>query len=233
MHTPGRENPLTDFLSRMNQDQNCPIFQKMQCQLQETQPAGTSRTEYSQAFVNNRAQRQDAAIADNQSVNLATSAADRKPDDDRGVCSFNFSKSNKAVTALAKCDLKHCNVPLVKTAANTLLPHEAAIASQHFHALPFCHADNSIQHKSTFLSKETQQNILIGYTLPHDQNILTSQRMQLEHLAQAQSNSMHKLDELSHENLHFEKELITGIPLWTYRAGKQPAKLWIPLRNAN
>ena len=140
----------------------------------------------------------------------------------------NVSKSNKATTALAKCELKHCNVPLVKTAANTLLPHEAAIASQHFHALPFCHADNSIQHKSTFLSKETQQNILIGYTLPHDQNILTSQRLQLEHLAQAQSNSMHKLDELSHENLHFEKELITGIPLWTYRAGKQRAKLWIP-----
>jgi len=28
--------------------------------------------------------------------------------------------------------------------------------------------------------------------------------------------------------LHFEKELVTGIPLWTYRAGKQPAKLWIP-----
>jgi len=39
---------------------------------------------------------------------------------------------------------------------------------------------------------------------------------------------MHELDELSHANLQFEKELITGIPLWTYRAGKQPAKLWIP-----
>jgi len=24
VHTPGRENPLADFLSRMNQDQNCP-----------------------------------------------------------------------------------------------------------------------------------------------------------------------------------------------------------------
>jgi len=56
-----------------------------------------------------------------------------------------------------------------------------------------------IQHKSTFPSKETQQNILIGYTLPHDQNILISQRLQLEHLAQAQANSMHELDELSHE----------------------------------
>jgi len=40
VHTPGRENPLADFLSRMNQDQNCPIFQKMQYQLQETQPEG-------------------------------------------------------------------------------------------------------------------------------------------------------------------------------------------------
>jgi len=30
VHTPGRENPLADFLSRINQDQNCPIFQKMQ-----------------------------------------------------------------------------------------------------------------------------------------------------------------------------------------------------------
>jgi len=29
MHTPGRENPLADFLSRMNYDQNCPIFNKM------------------------------------------------------------------------------------------------------------------------------------------------------------------------------------------------------------
>jgi len=57
---------------------------------------------------------------------------------------------------------------------------------------------------------------------------LTSQRLQLEHLAQAQAKSMHELDELSHENLHFEKELVTGILLWTYRAGKQPAKLWIP-----
>jgi len=161
-------------------------------------------------------------------VNLATSAADRQPDSDRGVCLVDFSKGNKAATALTKCDLKHCNVPLVKTAANTSLPHEAAIACQHFHALPFCHADNRKQHKSTFPSKETQQNILIGYTLPHDQNILTSQRLQLEHLAQAQAKSMHELDELSHENLHFEKELITGIPLWTYRAGKQPAKPWIP-----
>ena len=74
--TPGRENPLADFLSRMNQDQNCPIFQKMQHQLQETQPAGKSQTEHSQSFVNNHAQRQDAAIAD-WSVNLATSVADR------------------------------------------------------------------------------------------------------------------------------------------------------------
>jgi len=103
VHAPGRENPLADFLSRMNQDQNCPIFQKMQHQLQETQHAGTSRTEHSQAFVNNRAQRQDAAVAD-RSVNLATSVADLQPDDDQGVCSVNFSKSNKAATALAKCD---------------------------------------------------------------------------------------------------------------------------------
>ena len=87
---------------------------------------------------------------------------------------------------------------------------------------------HSIQHKSTFPSKETQRNILISYTLPHDQNILTSQRLQLEHLAQAQANSMNELDELSHENLQFEKELITSILLWTYRVGKQPAKLWIP-----
>jgi len=143
VHTPGRENPLADFLSRMSQDQNCPIFQKMQ-QVQETQPAGTSRTKHSHAFVNNRAQRQDAAVADKRSVNLATSVADRQPDDDRGVCSVNFSKSKKTATALAKCDLKYCHAPLVKTAANTSLPHEAAIACQHFHALPFCHADNSI-----------------------------------------------------------------------------------------
>jgi len=33
---------------------------------QEAQPAGTSRTEHSQAFVNNHAQRRDAAIADNR-----------------------------------------------------------------------------------------------------------------------------------------------------------------------
>jgi len=64
VHTPGRENPLADFLSRVNQDQNCPIFQKMQHQLQETQLAGTSQNEHSQAFVKNRAQRQDAAVAD-------------------------------------------------------------------------------------------------------------------------------------------------------------------------
>jgi len=108
------------------------------------------------------------------------------------------------------------------------IPHEAAIACQHFHALPFCHAENSIQRKSTFPSKETRQNILIGYALPHDQNILTSHRLQLEHLAHAQDKSIHELDELSHENLHFQKGLITGIPLRTYRAGKQPAKLWIP-----
>jgi len=44
---------------------------------------------------------------------------------------------------------------------------------------------------------------------------------------------MHELDELSHANLQFEKEHITGIPLWTCRAGKQPAKLGSPLRNAN
>jgi len=43
VHTPGRENPLADFLSLMNQDQNCRIFQKMQHQLQETQPAGISQ----------------------------------------------------------------------------------------------------------------------------------------------------------------------------------------------
>ena len=120
----------------MNQDQNCPIFQKMQHQLQETRPAETSRTEHSQAFVYNRAQRQDAAGADNRSVNLATSAADRQPDGDRAVGSVNFSKSNKTATALAKCDLKHCNAPLVKTAANTSLQHEVALACQHFHALP-------------------------------------------------------------------------------------------------
>ena len=64
--------------------------------------------------------------------------------------------------------------------------------------------------------------------MPRDQNILTRQRLQLEHLAQAQAKSMHELDELSNETLHFEKEFITGIPLWTYRAGKQPAKLSIP-----
>jgi len=91
VHNPGRENPLADFLSSMNQDQNCPIFQKLQHQLQETQPAGTSRTEHSQAFVNNRAQRQDAAVTDNRSVNVAISAAGRQPDDDRSVCSVNFS----------------------------------------------------------------------------------------------------------------------------------------------
>jgi len=34
VHNPGRDNPLADFLSRMNQDQNCLIFQKMQHQLQ-------------------------------------------------------------------------------------------------------------------------------------------------------------------------------------------------------
>ena len=152
----------------------------------------------------NRAQWQDAAVADNRSVNLTTLATDRQPDDDRGVCSVNVSKSNKTATALAKCNLKHCNAPLVKTAANTPLPHEAAIACQHFNAFPFCHADNSIQHKSIFHSKETQQNILIGYTLPHDHNSLTSQRLQLEQLAQAQADSIHELDELSHENLHFE-----------------------------
>jgi len=213
VHTPGRENPLADVLSRMNRNQNCPIFQKMQHQLQETQTAGTSRTEHSHAIVHNPVQRQRTANADNRSVNLATSAADRQSDSDWGVCSVNFSKSNKAATALAKCDLKHCNAPLEKNAANTPLPHEAAIACQHFNALPFCHAKNSIQRKSTFPSKETRQNILIGYTLPHDQNILTSHRLQLEHLAQAQAKSMHELNELSHENLHFEKELITGIPL--------------------
>jgi len=91
VHTPCGINPLADFLFRMNQDDNCSIFRKMQHQLQETQSAGTSRTEHSQPFVNNRAQRQDAAVADNRSVNLATSAADRKPDDDRSVCSVNFS----------------------------------------------------------------------------------------------------------------------------------------------
>ena len=160
-------------------------------------------------------------------MNLATSAADRQFDSDCGVCSVDFSKSHKAAAALAKCNLKHCNTPLVKTAANTSLPHEAVIACQHFNA-PFCHAKNSIQRKSTFPSKETWQNILIGYTLPHDQNILISHRLQLEHLAKAQAKSMRELDKLSHENLHFEKELITGILLWTYRAGIQPAKLWIP-----
>jgi len=56
VHTSDRENPLADFLSRMNQDQNCPIFQKMQHQLQETQTAGTSQTEYSHAIVHNPVQ---------------------------------------------------------------------------------------------------------------------------------------------------------------------------------
>jgi len=170
-------------------------------------------------------QQQDAAVAD-RSVNFATSVADRQPDNE-GVCSVNSNGTNTA-TALAQCDFTHCNAPLVKTAANTSLSHEAAIAYQHFHALPFCRDDNSTQHTSTLPSKETQQNILIGYTLPHDQNVFSNQRLQLERLAQAQAKSMHELDGLSHENLHFEKELITGIPLWTYRAGKQTAKLWIP-----
>jgi len=70
--------------------------------MQEARPAGTLKKEHSQACVNNRAQRQDAAGADNRSVNLATSAADRQPDDE-GVCSVN-SNSNKTATALAKCD---------------------------------------------------------------------------------------------------------------------------------
>jgi len=131
--------------------------------------------------VNNCTQRQDAAVAD-WSVNLAASVADRQPDDDQGVCWINFSNSNKTATALAKSNLKHCNAPLAKTVTNASLPHEAATACQHFHALLFCHADNSIQDKSTFPSKETQQNIFIGYTLPQDQNILTTQRLQLEHL---------------------------------------------------
>jgi len=86
VHNPGRKNPLADFLSRMNQDQNCPIFRKTQRQLQETQPAGTLLTEHSQGFVNNRAQREDAAVTNNRSVNLATSAAGRQPNDDQGVC---------------------------------------------------------------------------------------------------------------------------------------------------
>ena len=116
VHTPGRENPLADFLSRMNQDKNCSIFQKMQHQQQETWPAGTSRTEHSQAFMNNRAQRQDAAVA-NRSVNFATSVTDRQPDDE-GVCSVNSNGTNTA-TALAQCDFTHCNAPLVKAAANT------------------------------------------------------------------------------------------------------------------
>ena len=94
--------------------------------------------------------------------------------------------------------------------------------------MPILSCNNSIQHKSTFPSKETQQNILIGYTLPHDQNILTSQRLQLEHLAQAKADSVHELDKLSNENLHFEKELITSIPPWTYCARKQPAKFLFP-----
>ena len=148
----------------MNQDQNCPIFQQMQHQLQETQTAGRSRTEHSHAIMNNPAQRQCAADADNRSVNLATSAADRQSDSDRGVCSVDFSESNKAATVLAKCDLKHCNAPLVKTAANTPLLHEAAIACQHFHALSFCLAAHRTQRKSTFPSKETWQNILLGYS---------------------------------------------------------------------
>jgi len=183
--------------------------------------------------MNNRAQRQEAAVADNWWVNLVTSAADRQPDDDRDVCSVNFSKSNKTATALAKCDLKHCNTPLVKTAANTPLPHEAAIACQHFHALPFYHADNSIQHKSTFPSKEIQQNILIGYILPHDQNILTSQKLQLEHLAHAKADSVHELDELSHENLHLEKSLSSVFRCGHTVQGSNLINTGSPLRNAN
>jgi len=201
VHTPGRVNPLADFLSHMNQDQNCPIFQKMQRQLhqlQETQTAGTLRTEHSHEIVNNFAQRQRAANADNWSVNIATSATDHQSDSDWGVRWVDFSKSNKAATALAKCDLKHCNAPLAKTAANTPLPHKAAIVCQHFNALPFCHAKNSTQRKSTFPSKETWHNVLIGYTLSHDHNILTSRRLQLEHFAQPQAKSMHELEELSH-----------------------------------
>jgi len=232
VHTPDRENPLADFLSRMNQDQNCPIFQKMQHQLQEMQPAGTSLTEHSQAFVNNRAQRQGAAVAD-RSVNLATSVADRQPDDDQGVCSVNFSSSNKTATALAKCDLKHCNAPLPKTAANASLPHEAAIACQHFHALPFCHSDNSIQRKSTFPSKETQQNILVGYTLPHDQNILTNQRLQLEHLAQAQAKSMHELDELRMQTCNLKKSLSPVFRCGHTVRGNNLLNFGSPLRNTN
>ena len=165
-------------------------------------------------------------------MNLATSAAYRQPDCDWGVCSVDFSKSNKAATALAKCDLKHCNTPLV-TAANTPLPHEAAIACQHFRALPFYHADNSVQHKSTFPSKESQQNILIGYTLLHDQNILTSQRLQLEHLAQAQADSVHELDKLSHENLHFEKSLSPLFRCGHTVLGNNLLNSGSPLRNAN
>ena len=104
----------------MNQDQNCPIFRKMQHQLQETQPAGTSRTEHSQAFANNRpaAVREQAScrcartsvlpLCANRSVNLATSAADRQPDDDRGVC---YTSGEMRV--------KQCNAPLVKAAAIT------------------------------------------------------------------------------------------------------------------
>ena len=100
----------------------------MQHQLQETQPAGISRNEHSHAIVHSPVQRQLAADADNRSVNLVTSAADRQSDSDRGVCSVDFSKGNKGATALAKCDLKQCNAPRVKTAANTPRPHEAAIA---------------------------------------------------------------------------------------------------------
>ena len=64
-----------------------PIFQKMQHQLQEAWPAGTSRTEHSQAFVNNH-------DSDSMQPMLTTSAAARQSDID-GVCSVNFSKSNK------------------------------------------------------------------------------------------------------------------------------------------
>jgi len=143
VHTPGHENPLADFLSRMNQDQNCPILQKMQHQLQETQPAGISRTEHSHAIMHNPVQRQSAADADNRSVNLVTSGADHQSNSDRSVCSVNFSKSNKA-------------------AADTSLPHEAATACQHFNALPFCHTENSIQRKSTFPGKRPSRTSSSG-----------------------------------------------------------------------
>jgi len=100
-----------------------------------------------------------------------------------------------------------------------------------FSTLPFCHAENSTPRKSTFPNKETRQSILIWYTLPNDQNILTSHRLQLEHLAQA--HSMHELDELSHENLHFKKSLSPVFRCGHTVRGNNLLNFGSPLRNTN